>query len=325
MEAVLPLRDPGPETPPALGVWLLANRVREVRPGPLQERLRPEDRILQAGGAPVRRLADLAAAVLAAGGLPELLVHRGGEELHLPPLPDFTVQELVASLWLDETGDLSVWVREDGPAWAAGLRPGDRILRVDNEPVRDFAALARLVRAAGDRLLTLLVVSPGDREPRLIRVQPRPLPATEAGFGLRLHEERVRRENLLAALGLGLQEAHRMVGEALLTLERMVRGRVDSRNLGGIISIGVITYHQASAGWTRLLFFLAMLSLHLGVLNLLPIPVLDGGHLLFILLEKILGRPVPARAQGWLQMVGALFLLSMVAFVTCNDIRRLLE
>lgn len=325
MSARLPLREPGPDDPPALGVWRLANVVQEVRAPELAEHLRPGDRILRAGGSPVRGLADLGAAVLAAGGLPALAIERNGEALELPPLPGFGLRALVAGLWLDAGDDLRVGVREGGPAWEAGLRPGDRILRVDNEPVRDFQTLARLVRAAGGGELSLLVSSPGDREPRTLHVRPRPLPVADAGFGLRLHEERVRRENLLAALGLGLQEAHRMVREAVLTLERMARGRVDSRNLGGIISIGVITYHQASAGWTRLFFFLAMLSLHLGVLNLLPIPVLDGGHLLFILLEKLLGRPVSPRTQGWLQMLGALFLLAMVAFVTCNDIRRLLE
>ena len=92
--------------------------------------------------------------------------------------------------------------------------------------------------------------------------------------------------------------------------------------IGGIITIGAVSYSWAEAGWTKLFFFLCMLSINLAVLNVLPIPVLDGGHLFFLLIEKLKGSPVSDRVYGYSQMVGMVLILSLMVYVLYNDVNR---
>jgi len=110
--------------------------------------------------------------------------------------------------------------------------------------------------------------------------------------------------------------------EVVRTLSRVLGGGIDSSNLGGIMTIGVITHSFAEQGWIPLLFFLCMISIHLGVLNLLPIPGLDGGHLMFLIYELLRGKPVSEQAQGMINLAGFLLVISMVIFVTTLDIQR---
>ena len=107
-----------------------------------------------------------------------------------------------------------------------------------------------------------------------------------------------------------------------VTVKRMLLGQVSGKNVGGIISIGVVSYSWASLGITKLLFFLCMLSLNLAFLNVLPIPILDGGHLMFLIIEKIKGSPVSERVFGYSQMVGIVLIVSLMIYVTYNDLVR---
>ena len=108
------------------------------------------------------------------------------------------------------------------------------------------------------------------------------------------------------------------------TLKRLVTGDVAAKNLGGIIQISRVSYRHAQDGWTRFLYFLALLSINLAFINVLPIPVLDGGHLLFVLIERIKGSPVSVQVLNYSQILGLVLVLALVVFVTYNDILRLL-
>jgi regulator of sigma E protease len=92
--------------------------------------------------------------------------------------------------------------------------------------------------------------------------------------------------------------------------------------MGGIISIGVVAYSWAELGIAKLLFFLCMLSVNLAFINVLPVPLLDGGHLLFLLIEKIKGSPVSERVFGYSQVVGLVLILTLLIYVTYNDVMR---
>ena len=108
----------------------------------------------------------------------------------------------------------------------------------------------------------------------------------------------------------------------MMTLKSLIFGKVAAKNLGGIITIAVVSYTFVEQGLGKILFFMAFLSLNLAVLNILPIPVLDGGHLVFLLLEKIKGGPVSERVMGYANMVGLVLILGLMVFVTFHDIRR---
>lgn len=322
--ALLELSQPAEDAPPQLGLRRLENRVLEVREGPLAAWLRCDDRILAAGGAPVRRRSDLLLAVLRAGGSPELRVLRDGGERNIPPQA-WTAERIAADLWLGPDEDVTVAVAPDSPAWNAGARDGDRLLRVDSTVVGQFEDAVAAVRAAAGRPVTLLLARPGAPEPRSVTVTPAPMPRLELALVQRLAEETVRRDNFLDALELGLSEARRMVREVVLILRRMVSGDVARRNLGGIVTIGQMTYASAEAGLVPLLFFLALLSIQFGVLNLLPIPALDGGHLLFVAVEKVRGRPLGERAERWLNLAGFAAVVAILLVTLSHDIQRLLR
>ena len=129
--------------------------------------------------------------------------------------------------------------------------------------------------------------------------------------------------------GLSLGRAVYQTGEysalTLLALYKMIKGDVSPKNLGGPILIAQMAGQQAQEGLSNFLFFLAILSINLGVLNLLPIPVLDGGHLLFFVLEAVIGRPVQLKYREMAQQVGIFLLILLMIYAFYNDIARWFE
>ncbi len=323
-EVSLPPRTPAPEAPAQIGIRRELDVVHEVRPGPFADALQPGDRILRANDAWVQRTEDLAVACLRSRGELRLEVERDGVHIQLPPFHRMSPQTVLSQLWLDGGDSFRAAIIPRGPAAEAGIREGDLLLRVEQEPVRDLAGLARRIRAQpAGQALSFLVLHEGEEIPVELSVLPRPLPQPIWGFGLRSWQEVVRSKNVLEAVSMGLAEARGMVQEIGGTLRGMAKGSVSSNNLGGIITIGQLTHSFAAEGLVPLFFFLAMISIHLGVLNLLPIPALDGGHLLFVLIEKVRGRPLSDRTQAWFNLVGVAVILSLIFFVTFQDILRL--
>ncbi len=225
-------------------------------------------------------------------------------------------------------------VQAGGPADRAGLRAGDRVVAIDREPVANWAQFTARVRASAGQVLAIevsragerLVLSAapdaaGDREPRvgLLRVEP---------------GEEVRREwdRLAATVRLGPVEAigraaHRVWDLTVFSLQmlgRMVLGQVSWKNLSGPITIADYAGQTAQLGWVSFASFLALVSVSLGVLNLLPVPLLDGGHLVYYSAEIVKGSPVSERTMEIGQRVGLAILACLTFFAFYNDINRLL-
>ncbi len=316
--------------PPRIGVSSLATFVRGLRPGPLAGILRKGDRIRRAGDLDVRRPADFFAAAWHADGLPPLEILRDGGPVAIPADPSLAPSSLAAQVWLGVDDPLVLSVRPGSPAWKAGMRDGDRVLRVDGIDVKDFSQLAALVvpdSEADPETLPLLALDyqrGGTGNPIRVRVQPKTFPSYSYGLALQVLQETVRTRTFFEGISMGFAETRLQVQEVLLSIERMLTGDVSTRNLGGIITISEVTHSFAASGWIPLLFFLGTLSIYLAVFNLLPIPALDGGHLFLILVEKLRGRPLSERAQGMFHMVGFAIVLLLIVFVTWQDIRRLI-
>jgi regulator of sigma E protease len=126
------------------------------------------------------------------------------------------------------------------------------------------------------------------------------------------------------ALTLGVRESRRRLGDVFSFLRLAVQGKVQAKQLGGPIRIFSVAGSETSRGMSPLLMFLTMLSMNLAILNFLPIPALDGGHMLFLIAEAALGRPVDERLQMQLTMAGVLALLSLMAFAVFNDISQMM-
>lgn len=226
-------------------------------------------------------------------------------------------------------------VSTDKAAAKAGLAVGDRILSIDGDPIRDWRDVPDAIQkhASADRPLDISVerngqtrsfaVAPkrGDPDPGAADAKPR----WQIGIGVQPvepHYDATLRYGPLAALGKAFSETWSQARDLLGLLGRMVTGQASVKNLGGVISIAQAADSSAQNGLAWFLTFLAAISLSLAILNLLPIPILDGGGLLYYLIESIKGSPLSDRVQIAGQYVGLVLLVGLMGLALYNDILR---
>jgi regulator of sigma E protease len=325
---VVPAALPG-EGAVRLGVMPLYGSVVALRDDPRVQALglAVGDRIVAVDGRPLRNEHDFLAALH--GGAAQLEVERAGvgRTVELGGLDVEARHALGRAIALgSDLEGTRVLVTPDSPAERAGLRDEDRIVRVDGADARAYADIkAGLEGKRADETVALVVERVENGAPRLLDVTAKlaSVPTLSYGIDLENAEYVYKVAGFVPAIVEGGRASWTFLEEGWLTLKRIVNRQVSSENIGGIITIGRVSHHFAESGIASLLFFLCMLSMNLAFLNVLPIPVLDGGHLLFLLIEKIKGSPVSERVMGYSQMVGIVLILSLMVFVTFNDVKRL--
>ena len=221
-------------------------------------------------------------------------------------------------------------VEAGSPADRAGIRKGDRIVAVNRQPVAEWEELSKAIKESRGGALTLLIrresqevdvtVEPMKREGRTIFGEKK----DEWMIGIGSHVS-IEKGNPGLAIVKAVQQTYEYSKLTLVALYKMISGEVSPRNLGGPILIAQMAGQQAQEGLGSFLGFMAILSINLGVLNLLPIPVLDGGHLLFFLVEALIGRPVAVRHREVAQQVGIFLLMLLMVYAFYNDIARFFE
>ncbi|WP_241775382.1 RIP metalloprotease RseP, partial [Pseudomonas corrugata] len=218
-----------------------------------------------------------------------------------------------------------------GPARAAGLKTGDRLLAVDGQSVSDWQQVVDAVRVRPDTKIVLRVERDGapiDVPVTLAARDESKTPAGYLGAGVKAVDwppEMIREVSFgpVAAIGEGARRTWTMSVLTLDSLKKMLFGELSVKNLSGPITIAKVAGASAQSGVVDFLNFLAYLSISLGVLNLLPIPVLDGGHLLFYLIEWARGRPLSDRVQGWGIQIGISLVVGVMLLALVNDLGRL--
>jgi regulator of sigma E protease len=212
----------------------------------------------------------------------------------------------------------------DSPAQRAGLRPFDSIEAVDGEPVQSWSEWVSAVQQAPERSLTVSLRRDG--RPLTLNVRPEAQTASDGSsmgyVGVAPHMNDIR-YGPLAAVPRGLAETWDKTALTLGLLKKMVTGDVSMKNLSGPITIAKVAGDSARSGWQFFLGVLALLSISLGVLNLLPIPILDGGHILFYSIEAVTGKPVSEHAQVVGTQIGLFLVASLMILALYNDISRL--
>ena len=226
-------------------------------------------------------------------------------------------------------------LKAGGPAQSAGLRAGDRVLRVDDSPVADAQALRDRIRAAvrGDAALTMRWEIERAGQRMELAVTPRvttsggpesaPIGRIDAYVGQPPAMVLVR-QGPLEGLATGVEKTWDMAALTVRMLGRMLVGTASIKNLSGPLTIADYAGQSVQQGLSYYLAFLALVSVSLGVLNLLPLPMLDGGHLMYYFYEAVRGRPVPEPWLERLQRGGIAVLLVMMSVALFNDVARLL-
>ncbi len=243
--------------------------------------------------------------------------HRIGFGYYRPPLPPVIGK-----------------VTAGGAADLAGLREGDRVLRIDDKPISNWAQLAAVIRDAPGRPLEIDV----DRSGSPVSLTITPVETDQNGIrvgriGIGVRDDGSDRSELMTTVRYGplasLEKAVVQTWEtsvfSLNMLGRMITGEVSWKNLSGPVTIADYAGQSARLGLAYYVKFLALISISLGVLNLLPIPLLDGGHLMYYIVEIIKGGPVSERVMEIGQQIGLALLVMLMAFAFYNDINRLVS
>ncbi len=312
--------------------------------------LRTFDVVIEVRGRPTPTFADLEAALLENRGetVPVTYLRPTRVAGALGTMADFSVYESgVAALTPDagqgtleqrtglEHADLYVWdVPEGSSEWQADLRPRDRIVAVDDVEIVRWSQLSERLFAEPERSHKVSFVRDGQRRSGLVQLR-REMYVDEYGslrprYALRtsnwapvVPEPSVADPDLASyAFASAIEETYDVVRFIVVGIVRIVQGKVSISTLGGPISVYDVVGEESAKGVSYFVWAMAVISINLGLVNLLPIPMLDGGHLLFFAAEALLRRRVPLRVREIASLVGMLLLLSLMGVALKNDLER---
>lgn len=246
--------------------------------------------------------------------------------------PQELYQKLGLKLYQPRIAPVIGKVVNDSVAEKAGLKSGDRVTIAAGQAVDEWQQLVAIIQAHPDMPLTLQVQRAGEELTLTMRPQALPGedgPVGKIGAGVYFDRslfEPLRAElryDAAAAIPAALAKSWDMAALTLKMIGEMIMGRASVENISGPIGIAQYAKQSADAGISHFLKFLGLISVSLGVLNLLPIPVLDGGHLLYYLVEAVIRRPVPERFEAIGQRIGLALILALSSLAIFNDLARL--
>ncbi|ORJ59523.1 RIP metalloprotease RseP [Geothermobacter hydrogeniphilus] len=287
--------------------------------------IRAGDCILAVNGDPVASWNETNQALIGhAGSQLVLSVDRSGRQLELPlkvigdDIEDLQLQAL--GLLPPRAATVGA-VSPEMPAGKAGMQVGDRILAIDGTPVTSWYDLKRLIQQGGGKSLEFTL----ERGGMQVRLDIAP-ESRDGGYliGIAPAEESVfKRFGLGASIRAGAGQAVDIIKLTLVFIQKLFSGHVSAKNIGGPIMVFQMAGQAVQSGVTTVLTILAFLSIQLGILNLLPIPILDGGHLFFYLFEFVFRRPLSMRAREMLQQLGLALIVMLMVLAFYNDFTRL--
>jgi len=295
------------------------------------KRIQPGTRIVRVNGAPVASWGEITNAIANTPDTAIRLELGDGSVVSAPIHPDALEQRLKAAQALQPyRAPVVGQVLPDRPAARAGVQPGDTIAAINGQPVTQWYDLLELLQKNGQRPLEMEVARAGGRQrfqitpyvDSIIGPTGKPEAIGRIGVGV---AGAFRSERL--SFGQAVVEGWHNTVSASTQIVRTVRGlfsgRISKREVGGPILIGQLAGESARLGIDAFLNFMALISINLAVLNLLPVPVLDGGQFLFLLAEAVVRRPLPLKLRERLTMVGLVLIVLLMGLAFSNDLRRL--
>jgi regulator of sigma E protease len=316
-------------TPPEIGTVAKDSAAAEAG-------LRPGDRILSIDGDGIRRYEEIASTVAMRPNETMVLeIDRAGSIMTLPVTVGF-IEAIMIDKTVQKVGDLGIRypfpaliseVIEGSAAEQSGMLAGDLIVEVEGTAIEHFQDLQKIIAAAPGKLFSFVLL----RDERRIVVS-----ATLGETEVKLQDGGTRIIGMLGvrpdpvteviklgpveAVGYAAEWAYDLTTGSLMAIGQMVTGKRDSSQMGGPIMIAQVSSEAAKLGLGWFIQFMAMISVSLGLINLFPVPILDGGHLMFYGIEALRGRPIGERAQEYSFRIGLALVLSLMIFVTVNDL-----
>jgi regulator of sigma E protease len=254
-----------------------------------------------------------------------------GQTVVLPIHPDALEERLKAAHALQPfRAPVIGEVLPDKPAARAGIRKGDSVVAVNGRQVGQWYDVLEQVQSGVGHTLALTVSRNGER--REVQMQPytdtvpgldgKPKPIGRIGIAV-ANDFISQKLNLAEAIGEGRRATAGASTQVVRTVRGLFSGRISGRNVGGPILIGQLAGESARMGLDTFLGFMALISINLAILNLLPVPVLDGGQFLFLLAEAVIRRPLPVKLRERLTTVGLVLIILLMGLAFSNDFRRL--
>ena len=307
-----------PESPAAKAGLMVGDQIKKIDGRDIATRVELLDAAAKGKGTP------LTLEVLRDGRLETLTV------TPIPaPGPAHKGEEAGYYLGIEEIPPVVNEVVPGKPAAAAGFREGDRVLSIDGTLIHTWTQMTSLVKDNPGKTLQVDVLRDGHRVS--LSVTPVAESTTVNGQTVQIGKigiagpdrSLMRSTTPLAAIYNGLEATWKWTELTVVGLYKMIVGDISSKNIGGPLTIAKISGEAAAQGPANVIFLIALLSINLGVLNLLPIPILDGGHLLFFLIEGILRKPLGERQRELAQQVGLVLLVGVMIFAFWNDLERI--
>ena len=323
-----------------IGIALVDPQVTAVEPGRPAARagVQAGDRLVAVDGNNVATYYDIVRYIGDRPGKSVVLtVERNGQTRDFSMVPE-TLAETdssgnkkdVGSIGISPVDPLVATIAQDSPAAGAGITLGDRILSVDGRAVGSIGEVQRYVASRADKTVVLSVQHDGVT--RDVKVTPK-VAAEPDAFGNETEigsigisdgqtpiKLRYQTYGPLQALSEGVKQTGSIISGTFEYLGNVIGGYMKADQLGGPIRVAQLSGQMATLGFSAVLQFAAILSVSIGLLNLMPVPVLDGGHLMFYAIEAVRGKPLGARAQDIAFRIGFAMVLSLMVFATWNDI-----
>lgn len=247
------------------------------------------------------------------------------------PIANFILAIVIFTFWFMFVGKLIVAPRVEtvlpgGAAEAAGIKPGDLITAIDGAPIRSFDEVPRIVALNAGNELEIVV----DRGGQEIAVKATPVlterkdvgKVGQLGIGRTTRQEDISFEkyNVVGAFSVSLSETYFWIKQPLVFIQQLVNQQASADQLGGPLRIAGLSRDVASVSFVELFRFIAIISINIGLINLFPIPLLDGGHLIFYGIEAIRGRPLSERTLEIGFRIGFVLVIMLMIFATRNDV-----
>jgi regulator of sigma E protease len=300
--------------------------------------IRPGDRIIRVNEKDVSVNSELLDMIAKSNGKQLTIDLRRGEQiktLFVTPVaktvPNNGKSVTTYIIGIEERAPLITAVMAGSPAREVGMQEGDRVTRINDREIHTWSEMTAIVREHPNQPLRMEVLRNG--RTITLTVTPAAEKTTVDGktveigkIGISAQSRSVMQSsNPLLAPWMGLQATWGWTELTVVGIYKMIVGDISSKNIGGPLTIANISGEAASQGASSVVYLIAILSINLGVLNLLPIPILDGGHLLFFTIEAILRKPLGERQRELAQQVGLVLLVGIMIFAFWNDIERLIS